>query len=583
MMYGYYSALVVRSKDGLVHGLITSMQGVHQGGTLSSLVFAMGLQPALKITARLNPEITVVAYTDDIHLAGADPVILASLQTLNLELDRCCGLTLNTAKCLALTVSAQSSDTDWSSYGLKKVPSLDSLGYSITTVYAEDALAARKCVHGVFNRISQVMESPVLSCQEKRLVSLSVSKHWITYFLPFMGRGNASVTQLLNDHDRSVSEKFLTMQGLPVGTPIQLTQLNLPTRLSGMGLNALSTYQALCLRVCALRKATSIEFPPYVKAVLSEQTDSALSELANLLHMKLLSIRSDSASPLKSTSCIRADIAAMLTSAEMSHYVHDALGLAVASTLTPLNKARCDALTLTSAQTLLTVRPYNLQTTLSDFDVKCDTSQRLGIPFDPKMVGTICMLCNMHHTYASTDHALCCPGLNNHALNLARHDGVEEALQAGIVHIGLPVEKASVFHNQQGQTQGDLLLRADRMLIDVAIKSEIATTAIHLPTGKLLKSAERLKIKKHKQAAMLNRVKVVPCVMSVFGGLGIWFRRFIQHLVTRCPRRVDRSLFRLRLRQELAVALAKGNAACCQFALDNCDRTTHLHAPVRRP
>ena len=82
-------------------------------------------------------------------------------------------------------------------------------------------------------------------------------------------------------------------------------------------------------------------------------------------------------------------------------------------------------------------------------------------------------------------------------------------LHSAISFNRVEVVKAYIFPNQLDQTQGDLFLPNDRMLIDVAIKSEIATTALLLRPGLLLKLAERLKIKKHKRAARLNRVKVV--------------------------------------------------------------------------
>ena len=60
----------VRSANGSLYSGIFSAQGVRQGDPLSSLLFALTVQPVYEAVVRQHPTIKATAIHDDITLVG---------------------------------------------------------------------------------------------------------------------------------------------------------------------------------------------------------------------------------------------------------------------------------------------------------------------------------------------------------------------------------------------------------------------------------------------------------------------------------------------------------------------------------
>ena len=413
MLYIEYSPLVVRQRGGASNCIISSQQGVQQGNVLSSLLFVNTMHPALKaVESEYGDDAKLLAYVDDIHVIGSDVKALAAYNSLAVQLDNRCGLTMSAEKCKVLTISAVPSTTDWASYGITVVTTLNTLGYAITTNHVDAMAVADKRINGVAGRIEQLLQSQVLSAQEKLLMMRSIASHWSTYTLPFMATGNEQVSQSLARFDSAVSGNVIRALGLPPLSLPQITQLNLPLVFGGMGLGALSSLlRALALRISSLRRIINLKLG-FIADILRDDLESAITEIASLLHINITATLPVSTSPPKTISCLRAAIAVLPTSATITRYCYEEISAALAVSFSDLDKARFGAISLPNAQAILHIRPYDFRLTLSDFEVKNYVALYLGAAFDNKFAGTTCMSCISRHGYVNggpTSHCVGCP------------------------------------------------------------------------------------------------------------------------------------------------------------------------------
>ena len=82
LCYGVPSPLHLFGRDGLVSSF-TSQGGSRQGCVLGTLLFCLGLQPALKEASRDLGDLTVSAYIDDIAAVGPLEQVSPSLKRLS--------------------------------------------------------------------------------------------------------------------------------------------------------------------------------------------------------------------------------------------------------------------------------------------------------------------------------------------------------------------------------------------------------------------------------------------------------------------------------------------------------------------
>ncbi|CAI7812825.1 unnamed protein product [Closterium sp. NIES-54] len=94
-MYGTPSTLLLDASVG-GHSLMSS-RGVRQGDPLGPLLFAAAIQPSLARTTSSHPEITLLAYADDITLISPPEASARAFNFLVSDLERC-GLRCNVGK-----------------------------------------------------------------------------------------------------------------------------------------------------------------------------------------------------------------------------------------------------------------------------------------------------------------------------------------------------------------------------------------------------------------------------------------------------------------------------------------------------
>ena len=468
--------------------------------------------------------------------------------------------------------------TDWTLTGLQEVPSLKTVGFTITSNDEEQLAVVSAHLDVLYTRASDVLASSILTSQAKRLLALQVISQWNVFLLPLITTGSMQLTNLLDSFDVKMSKLFLTMQGIIDERSDTFTQLNLPIRLGGLGLGFFSVLKRSTHRVTALYRVLKLHIPDDIIADISALLYTACNDLATQIKLKSTTTHVR-ISHLQTTTEISSELADLNTSKSLMEYALCFVHAAFISGLSPEGKDRIQSLVLPSSATILSTRPIDRYTTLSNIEIQADTCLRLNILFDIRLLNTPCHLCNRHVTYTldNGSHGTSCTGQNNHGNAFKRHERIVHVIKELASSIYVRNENAPLFTNRTDQTKLDIYFRDQGIAVDVMVSSAIGQSP-----AKQLKKAEQMKITKHKDTGRRNRIKIVPCVISVLGGLGIWFRRFIQRLVTLCPRHVNRNEFRTQARQYIAVALAKGNAVCLQFALESRTLTTYLHAPTMR-
>lgn len=96
--YSAPSDLLVRNSDGSLFPGVFSAQGVRQGDPLSSLLFALTIQPVYEAVIRQHPTINATAIHDDITLVGQPDDIVSAYSTIT-NLALALGLEVQPAKC----------------------------------------------------------------------------------------------------------------------------------------------------------------------------------------------------------------------------------------------------------------------------------------------------------------------------------------------------------------------------------------------------------------------------------------------------------------------------------------------------
>jgi hypothetical protein len=83
--YSQPSDLLIRNGDGKLYPGITSSQGVRQGDPLSSLLFALAIQPVYEAVVNEHVDLHASAILDDITLVGAPDELVGAYKTLTRE------------------------------------------------------------------------------------------------------------------------------------------------------------------------------------------------------------------------------------------------------------------------------------------------------------------------------------------------------------------------------------------------------------------------------------------------------------------------------------------------------------------
>ncbi|KAG9391776.1 hypothetical protein J8273_6555 [Carpediemonas membranifera] len=94
----------------LGHHTVVSSTGVHQGDPLSSLLFTLGLRPALLRTRRLAPDVGITAYMDDVTLSCPTRESAAHATATLMDAATQVGLDAQPAKCALLVPEGEPLD-----------------------------------------------------------------------------------------------------------------------------------------------------------------------------------------------------------------------------------------------------------------------------------------------------------------------------------------------------------------------------------------------------------------------------------------------------------------------------------------
>ena len=108
--YKGVSHLWVKGKDGTIVDVVESKEGVRQGCTLGSLLFAAASLGFLSKVKQSSKDIEVAAFLDDVCIVGAQQPVIEAFRTLSQEA-KVCGLEVQRDKCVVLLPTEES--VDW--------------------------------------------------------------------------------------------------------------------------------------------------------------------------------------------------------------------------------------------------------------------------------------------------------------------------------------------------------------------------------------------------------------------------------------------------------------------------------------
>ena len=235
-------------------------------------------------------------------------------------------------------------------------------------------------------------------------------------------------------------------------------------------------------------------------------------------------------------------------------------------------KVRLTALTAPLAGLWITAAPRTAPLTFKTQEYRLMARYRLGLgPSQDKSFDVPpserCQLCR--GVMASSWHGLECLKLRG-SLGRQRHDRISQLLYSAAVGAGIAAER-EVREFEENRKRPDLLfssLNSLTMFADVAVVSPLAKSHQNRAKRVLGAAAHGEVLKRQKYHEEISRLRggatFVPFIVESLGGFGHGARNVIRHIVANYNANtatMARPDVQRRLRYEVAVALQKGNAA----------------------
>ena len=233
--------------DGSLAATIDSVQGVKQGDPVSSLLFALTIQSAFAAAVVGLPNVTAVAYLDDLQIIGDPKSVLQAYDRLLDSLPHI-GLTINPSKsaCLWPSVDQEPPPSLSVDLGIRNIPLRTGFMEIMGGPVGFDELAIERwCFEQVraHDSFFHLLRHPLLSSHHALLLLKSSLRPRLNYVMrctppsllaPALAEFDASCLQLMQT---KIAPQLLR----PTLSEFARQQMSLPAADGGLGLQCLAT------------------------------------------------------------------------------------------------------------------------------------------------------------------------------------------------------------------------------------------------------------------------------------------------------------------------------------------------------
>lgn len=550
--------LLIVDKGMLVETL-KSTQGVKQGDTLSSLLFALSMTKLYNDTAEAAG-VKAVAVQDDIYFLGPQHAVVAAWDYFSSTIAGNTGLILNQSKTHVLTPRGEDVK-QLVQRGLQPSEvSIPALGTLLTRdkVVLSNWLESemRRKYKGLFRTISDRDMPAQVAFTLLRSCAVPVVQFWMRTTPP------ASSIKLAESFDDQLMQAASTILAIPTDSTVARHQLSLPVKLGGFGLRSMRqlahaayvSAMAQAVQYCT-RLPREDKSPCHVLELLKESIDYVNENVGYeaLPHSAEEFWKKFTLKP--ALPGLQREIMEKVLLEQHSNFLQRER-----VTADPVQSARWQAIKANYAGLWITTAPTHHSFRLSDNHFRAAVRIRMGLKPHEDI-----RFCRCQKSFTTEpEHLLSCRYLMN--MTTIRHNNIRDALTrlANRLHVTV-MSEPTVDYKDHERCDAFFLFNLKPTMIDVSVVHPLANSynaVAAIPLGAALKR-EKSKIQKYQDRVRAIGCDFYPFVIETTGGFGPQAEKFIGKFVEQVRSTSTQSLLQGSvanyIRKTVAFALCTGN------------------------
>ena len=579
--YSQPSELLIRDGGGNLYPGITSSQGVRQGDPLSSLLFALAIQPVYEAVVNEHIDVSASAILDDITLVGTPTELAGAYETLTREAHKI-GLHIQPNKCQFIYFHDH----------LSPLPSaVNSFIQSYQIPYHHEAAIILGAPIGINHKAIEALATTILTdqllvlqkllheampVQEAILLLRISSTHKLDYLLRCVPPdAMKKLAQKFDDDLLQTFTKKLDIQSQldrpGVNKEQIISQIQLPIEKGGFGITsaksimniayvsslAATVQSHLSFGAFSNYNDTDNKLPPDTS--LYTQLDSSLKIVHQQItednthtlmlpsnpHQFFAAYNHTSPVPSVNNNISPVVIRSAYSTTDLQHRLSNkAQQISYNAYLESVKDdhvchSRILASSAPGAGTWLCASAFSLETIIPSVHYQLAARLRLGLP--PKDIMPInCYSC---HQYSSRSLSLvekdewhfmnCMEGHGGREITLRHHQVVRVVKKyAELAGAQVIVEPHHVFSESNKRPDLQIIMNHKSYLLDIAITNPTAPS--NVCNGQTLlgqaNAYEKIKIRKYDELAGAQHSNFIPFVIETYGGIGGKAQEFLSEL-----------------------------------------------------
>ena len=557
--YGEPSDLLVVDKGKLVE-VIKSSQGVKQGDTLSSLLFALSMTRLYNGTAE-QTMVKVIAVQDDVYFLGPQDAVMAAWKHFNAEVAKNTGLEINRQK-TGVLVPSGTVVTRLREEGLQSSEvSIQALGTILTRDMQVLSAWLEREMKNKYQRLFRTVKDRYMPVQVAftllRTCAIPLVNYWMRTTPP------TASYKLAEEFDKLVLQTASSILALP--SPLSTVakhQLNLPVKKGGFGLRSMMQLADVAW-ISAMGQAIQYCSQFAGKDKPSKQVAKPLDECVARINDMI-------------GQCRLPGTGNDFWETYMKDPIHPGLQKELMELITDKkqeelrleegkrsksDEARWRSISLEHTGLWITTTPSHQLYRVADGHFRAAARIRLGLPPHDDIRHCACGT-SLHQL---PQHFLSCRGL--FGMNSVRHNQIRNTLMRTAASLQIAA-RAEPIIDYSDNARGDAVFyfRAKHTMIDVAVVNPLGLSYLDTTTREERGAAKKMEqAKTHKYADRVHRTGALffPFVMESTGAFGPQAEKFIEKFVDdiRCggKQTLIQGNIANHIRKVTAFALCEGN------------------------